>query len=65
MHRSVGQNLIFSQVVREAVSDTKYDIVSLGRYMLRGVSEPFELFTIYRPQGEMPHLVPYLEGAAE
>ena len=65
MHRSVGQNLIFSQVVREAVSDTKYDIVSLGRYMLRGVSEPFELFTIYRPQGEMPHLAPYLEGAAE
>lgn len=48
MHRSVGQNLIFSQVVKTAVSAAEHDVVSLGRYMLRGVTVPMELFTIYR-----------------
>ncbi|MEP2717543.1 adenylate/guanylate cyclase domain-containing protein, partial [Pseudophaeobacter sp.] len=61
MHRSVGQNLIFSQVVQQAVVGSEHDMVSLGRYMLRGVPEPLELFTIYRPQGSMPDLVPYVE----
>ncbi|MCD9149360.1 adenylate/guanylate cyclase domain-containing protein [Pseudophaeobacter flagellatus] len=56
MHRSVGQNLIFSQVVQRAASGGAHDMVSLGRYMLRGVSEPMELFTIYRPDGALPSL---------
>ncbi len=65
MHRSVGQNLIFSEVVRQAVSGKDHDMVSLGRYMLRGVNEPIELFTIYRPDGAMSALAPYADEAAE
>lgn len=48
MHRSVGQNIIMSEDVRKAASDSDHDLVSLGRYMLRGVAEPIELYTIYR-----------------
>jgi adenylate cyclase len=47
MHRSVGQSIILSEAVRRAAQPTPHDLVSLGRYMLRGVSEPIELFTIY------------------
>lgn len=65
MHRSVGQNLIFSQVVRDAVVETDHDMVSLGRYMLRGVSRPIELFTIYRTRDASALLEPRLEDAAE
>lgn len=65
MHRAVGQNLIFSQVVQGAVTRCEHDMVSLGRYMLRGVAEPIELFTIYRPNGAMPSLTPYMDEAAE
>lgn len=48
MHRSLGQDIIISQDVREAALDCGHDLVSLGRYMLRGVPEPKELFTIYQ-----------------
>ncbi|KIC12403.1 guanylate cyclase [Leisingera sp. ANG-M1] len=48
MHRSVGQNIIMSEDVQKAAKGTEYDLVSLGRYMLRGVAEPIELYTIYR-----------------
>ena len=65
MHRSVGQNMIFSEEVKKAVAGTEHDIVSLGRYMLRGVEAPVELFTIYRPEGAMKPLQPWTEDAAE
>ncbi|KPD13262.1 adenylate/guanylate cyclase domain-containing protein [Phaeobacter sp. 11ANDIMAR09] len=61
MHRSVGQNLIFSQIVQQAIVGDAHDIVSLGRYMLRGVAEPLELYTVYRPHGMSPDLTPYAE----
>lgn len=48
MHRSVGQNIIMSQDVQKAAQGTNHDLVSLGRYMLRGVADPMELYTIYR-----------------
>lgn len=47
MHRSVGQSLILSEHVVKMAGQTSHDLVSLGRYMLRGVSEPQELFTVY------------------
>nr|WP_027242441.1 adenylate/guanylate cyclase domain-containing protein [Pseudophaeobacter arcticus] len=61
MHRSVGQNLIFSSVLQRAVKNDTHDMVSLGRYMLRGVTEPIDLFTVYRPDGVAPDLAPYAE----
>ncbi|WP_372572732.1 adenylate/guanylate cyclase domain-containing protein [Ruegeria jejuensis] len=51
MHRAVGQDVIVSDVVRRAAGQTEHDLISLGRYMLRGVSEPQELFTIYDGDG--------------
>lgn len=48
LHRSVGQNVILSDIVAGAAGDTRHDIVSVGRIMVRGVSEPQELFTIYQ-----------------
>lgn len=48
MHRSVGQSIIMSEDVKTAARGTNHDLVSLGRYMLRGVAEPMELYTIYR-----------------
>lgn len=48
MHRSVGQNIIMSEDVKLAARGTNHDLVSLGRYMLRGVAEPMELYTINR-----------------
>lgn len=47
MHRAVGRNTIVSESFREAAGPERGDLVSLGRYMLRGVPEPQELFTIY------------------
>lgn len=48
LHRSVGQNVILSDIVAGAAGETHHDIVSVGRIMVRGVSEPQELFTIYQ-----------------
>lgn len=50
MHRSVGQSVILSEPIVHAAGETNHDLVSLGRYMLRGVSEPQELYTIYLKQ---------------
>ncbi|MFV1495731.1 adenylate/guanylate cyclase domain-containing protein [Phaeobacter sp. JH20_02] len=47
MHASVGRSIIVSEQVQRAAQPTSHDLVSLGRYMLRGVAEPVELFTIY------------------
>lgn len=43
------QNLIISSRVAAAVAGDRDDLVSLGRYMLRGVPEPQELFTLHTP----------------
>ncbi len=48
MHRTLGQDLIVSEHVLRHAPQADHDMVSLGRYMLRGVSEPQELYTIYR-----------------
>ncbi|MDE4132979.1 adenylate/guanylate cyclase domain-containing protein [Phaeobacter sp. QD34_3] len=47
LHHSVGQSVILSEEVQRAGADAGHDLVSLGRYMLRSVPEPIELFTIY------------------
>lgn len=47
MHKSVGQTIIVSERVFEASQSGRHDLVSLGRYMLRGVSQPQELFTLF------------------
>lgn len=49
MHTSVGRNIIVSEDVQRVAGNSEHDLVSLGRYMLRGVSKPIELFTIYSP----------------
>lgn len=41
------QQLVISSRVAKAVAGQRDDLVSLGRYMLRGVPEPQELFTLY------------------
>lgn len=51
MHRSVGQSIIVSEFVQRAAHPSPHDLVSLGRYMLRGVGAPIELFTIYERNG--------------
>ncbi len=48
MHRSLGQRILISDDVARAAQPDGQDLVSVGRYMLRGVPEPKELFTIYR-----------------
>ena len=52
MHRTIGRNIIVSQEIQAASQSDRHDLVSLGRYMLRGVSEPHELFTVY--EGNSP-----------
>lgn len=50
MHRPLGQSIVISAEVHEAAQpcDT-HDLVSLGRYMIRGVSRPQELYSVYLP----------------
>ncbi|WP_170517932.1 adenylate/guanylate cyclase domain-containing protein [Ruegeria atlantica] len=47
MHRSLGQRILISDDVARAAQPCGQDLISVGRYMLRGVSEPKELFTVY------------------
>lgn len=49
MHRSLGQRILISDDVARAAQPGARDLVSVGRYMLRGVVEPIELFTLYQP----------------
>jgi len=51
MHRTIGQSLIVSREIYAASKSGRHDLVSLGRYMLRGVSEPQELYTVYEGKG--------------
>jgi adenylate cyclase len=47
MHRTIGRSIIVSDKIYAASHAGRHDLVSLGRYMLRGVSEPQELYTVY------------------
>ncbi|WP_170428971.1 adenylate/guanylate cyclase domain-containing protein [Ruegeria arenilitoris] len=50
MHRSLGQRILISDDVAKAAQPcASADLISVGRYMLRGVAEPKELFTVYQP----------------
>ncbi len=51
MHRSLGQRILISDDVARAAQRCAQELVSVGRYMLRGVNEPKELFTVYSPGG--------------
>ncbi|WP_171126895.1 MULTISPECIES: adenylate/guanylate cyclase domain-containing protein [unclassified Ruegeria] len=46
MHRSPGQRILISDDVAQAAMPCSQDLISVGRYMLRGVAEPKELFTV-------------------
>ncbi len=46
MCRSLDQSLVISQAFAEATSGRDSRLVSLGRYALRGVTRPQELFTL-------------------
>ena len=46
MCRSVDQPLLISSAFAEAVGDERQRLVSVGRYALRGVGRPQELFTL-------------------
>ena len=48
MHRSLGQRILISDDVARAATPCAQELISVGRYMLRGVAEPKELFTIYK-----------------
>lgn len=50
MHRALGRRVILSEQVFHAARKSSHDLVSLGRYVLRGVSQPQELYTIW-PDG--------------
>ena len=47
MHRTLGQRILISDDVARAAQPCAQDLISVGRYMLRGVQEPKELFTVY------------------
>lgn len=49
MHRSLGQRILISDDVARAAQPCGQELISVGRYMLRGVNEPKELFTVYSP----------------
>jgi len=51
MHRTVERSIILSEDVRRAAGPAGDSLVSVGRYMLRGVATPIELFTLYQPEG--------------
>lgn len=49
MHKSLGQRILVSDDVARAADPCEPELISVGRYMLRGVNEPKELFTVYNP----------------
>jgi adenylate cyclase len=51
MCRSLEQRVIVSSAFAAAAGPRRRDLVSLGRYALRGVGQPQELFTIDRRSG--------------
>lgn len=53
MCRSLDQRVIVSSAFAEGAGPRRRDLVSLGRYALRGVGQPQELFTIDRSAGRL------------
>ena len=51
MCRVLERDVIISGEVAQRVMQGRDDIVSLGRYLLRGVPNPMELYTLHTPQG--------------
>ena len=49
MHKALGQVVVISEAVQSAGQGGEFDLVPLGRYMLRGESEPQMLYTLYDP----------------
>lgn len=49
MHRSLDRRILISDDVARAAQPCEQELISVGRYMLRGVPEPKELFTIFAP----------------
>ena len=47
LHKAVEREVLLSEHVRRAAGTVPHDLVSVGRYMLRGVAAPIEMFTIY------------------
>lgn len=52
MSRSLEQDILLSSAFADAAGGAQQQLISLGRYALRGVSRPQELFTLDR--GEVP-----------
>ncbi len=52
MCRSLDQSLVTSQAFAEAAGRSRGRLVSLGRYALRGVRRPQELFTLFTEEEE-------------
>ena len=50
MCRGLEQNLVISSAFAEAAKGSTDRLVSLGRYALRGVRKPQELFTLDVPE---------------
>ncbi|MGV6804334.1 MAG: adenylate/guanylate cyclase domain-containing protein [Ruegeria sp.] len=50
MHRSLDRRILISDDVARAAHPCAQELISVGRYMLRGVPEPKELFTVYAPE---------------
>jgi adenylate cyclase len=48
MSRSLDQDVMLSQAFAEAAGAERARLVSLGRYALRGIDRPQELFTLDR-----------------
>jgi adenylate cyclase len=48
MSRTLEQDILFSSAFAEAAGAARQQLVSLGRYALRGVARPQELFTLDR-----------------
>jgi adenylate cyclase len=59
MSRSLDQDVILSSTFAEAAGSSRNHLVSLGRYALRGVGRPQDLFTLdrdgYRAEGTCGH----------
>lgn len=50
MCRALDQELVISSAFAQAATGSSDRLVSLGRYVLRGVRKPQELFTLVRPE---------------
>ncbi len=50
MCRALDQELVISSAFAQAAKGSSDRVVSLGRYVLRGVRKPQELFTLVRPE---------------